>query len=113
MVRSDALGIHELGLYKLDEALHLTTEWLPKRPRADDGERADAAGVVADSERSALLTVTRYITEGSEEVAGSSSDLVLARRDGRLHSFARDPSDRSSLVPSEDDKNVDDRLADL
>ena len=31
--RIDTLGVHELGLYKLDEALRLLTDWLPKGPR--------------------------------------------------------------------------------
>jgi hypothetical protein len=113
MVRIDALGVHELGLYKYDEALHQLTEWLPKGPRAEGKASADADGIVADSERSALVTVTRYTTEGSEEIAGGSTDLVLARRDGRLHVFDRDPGDGSKLISTREDKDVDDRLGEL
>jgi hypothetical protein len=34
MVRIDALGIHELGLYKLEEAIRFLVSWLPRGPRA-------------------------------------------------------------------------------
>ena len=34
VVRIDALGVHELGLYKLDQALEALTEWLPKGSHA-------------------------------------------------------------------------------
>jgi hypothetical protein len=114
VVRIDALGIHEIGLYKLDEALHLLDAWLPRGPRADPNPAVDADGVLASSERSALVTVTRYTTQGSAEIAGTSSDLILARHDGRLHSFSRDPHHQAKLVPSpRDGKDAHDRLADL
>jgi hypothetical protein len=29
IVRIDALGVHQIGLYKLDETLRMLTEWLP------------------------------------------------------------------------------------
>ncbi|MFD0022164.1 hypothetical protein [Streptomyces sp. NPDC058382] len=99
MVRIDALGVHQLGLHKIDEALNTLTEWLPRGPAADPGEPVDAEAVLAASERSALVTVTDYTARGSAETAGSSRDLVLARSGERLHFLVRDPGDREKLVP--------------
>lgn len=116
MVRIDALGVHELGLYKLDEALGFLVGWLPRGPWADpDPDPAiDADGVLASSERSALVTVTHYTARGSAEIAGASIDLILARHDGRLSLFSRDPHDRAALVPRPPDgKGVHDTLVDL
>lgn len=114
-VRIDALGVHELGLYKLDEALRTLTEWLPRGPSADPDESTDADAVLSGSERSALVTVTHYTAEGSAETAGASTDLVLARNDGRLHVLSRDPHHRDRLTPAPagDRDGVRDRLADL
>jgi hypothetical protein len=135
VVRIDALGIHELGLYPFDDALGLLNAMLPRGPRADagpggpapaDGGSADggpAGGGPADgeigrllaaSERSALVTVTPYTTDGSAEIAGASTDLVLARREGRLHVFHRDPGDHGQLVPgTPEGKDVRDTLVSL
>ena len=99
MVRIDALGVHELGLYTLDEALHFVAEWLPRGEEADSGTAVDPDALLASSERSALITVTRYTTQGSAETAEASTDLILARRGGRLHVFSRAPTDRAKLVP--------------
>jgi hypothetical protein len=97
MVRIDALGVHELGLYQLEDALSQLASWLPR------GDRADPAGdpdeILAGAHRSALVTVTRYTTQGSAESAGTSTDLILAARDGKLHEFRRDPADPGRLVP--------------
>jgi hypothetical protein len=125
VVRIDALGIHELGLYPFDEALGLLNAMLPRGPRAD----ADPAGggtagggtaggeidrVLGASERSALVTVTPYTTDGSAEIAGASTDLVLARHEGRLHVFHRDPDDHGQLVPgTPEGKDVRDTLVSL
>ncbi len=112
--RIDALGVHQIGLYKIDEALSMLTTWLPRGPRADPQPAADADGVLASSERSALVTVTHYTTQGSAEIAGASTDLILARHDGRLHLYSRDPDDRAKLVPSpRDGKDVHDTLVGL
>ncbi|WP_405783162.1 hypothetical protein [Streptomyces sp. NBC_00859] len=100
MVRIDALGIHQIGLYKLDEALRMLTDWLPQGASADPDPATDAEAVLTASERSALVTVTQYTAQGSAEIAGVSSDLILARSDGRLHFFSRDPHARDKLVPS-------------
>ena len=89
--RIDALGVHQIGLYKIDEALSMLTTWLPRGPRADPQPAADADGVLASSERSALVTVTHYTTQGSAEIAGASTDLILARHDGRLHLYLPGP----------------------
>ncbi len=137
VVRIDALGIHELGLYTFDQALGLLIAMLPRGPRADSGPAgggtgSDGAGsaggregaggtadgeidrVLAASERSALVTVTPYTTEGSAEIAGASTDLVLARHEGRLHAFHRDPDDHGQLVPgTPEGKDVRDTLVSL
>lgn len=113
MIRIDALGVHEIGLYKLEEALNILDDWLPNGSLADPDPEVDSNGLLAESERSALVTVTRYSAEGSAEVAGDSTDLILVRNDGRLHMFARDPQDRGELVPSQDGKDVHDTLVEL
>ncbi len=110
----DALGVHEIGLYDLGEALGLLAGWLPSGDRADPDPELDADQLLASADRSALLTLTRYTTQGSAETAGSSSDLALARRDGRLYVLARDPDDQARLVPRPDDgQDVRDLIADL
>ena len=115
MVRIDALGVHQIGLYKLDEALRILTDWLPRGHLADPDEPMDTDGVLAASERSALITVTHYTAQGSAEVAADSTDLVLARDDGRLHVLSRDPRDMQTLVPDRVDgkDGVRERLAGL
>src|SRR5262249_24180590 len=100
MVRIDALGVHELGLYKLDEALHFVADWLPRGEEAGPGTAVYPDALLASSERSALVTVTRYTTQGSAEIAGASTDVILARHNGRLHVFSRDPADRAALLPT-------------
>ena len=99
MVRIDALGVHELGLYTLDEALHFAANWLPRGEEADPSTAVDPHALLASSERSALITVTRYTTQGSAEIAGDSTDLILARHNGRLHVFSREPTERATLAP--------------
>ena len=90
MVRIDALGIHEISLRKLGEALKLLATWLPRGRAADPAAGRDADALLSTAERAALVTVTRYTTEGSAEIAGASTDLVLARHGGQLHAFSRD-----------------------
>ena len=99
MVRIDALGIHEVGLYKLDEAVRFLTTWLPRGTLADPDPAIDADSLLPSSERSALVTITHYTAEGSAEVAGASTDLILVRHDGRLHILGRDAHDGTRLVP--------------
>jgi hypothetical protein len=99
MVRIDALGIHEISLRKLGEALKLLTAWLPRGRAADPDAGRDADALLTTAERSALVTVTSYSTQGSAETAGTSTDLVLARHGGQLHAFARDPQDATKLRP--------------
>ncbi|MBP0461564.1 hypothetical protein [Streptomyces montanisoli] len=99
VVRIDALGVHQLGLYTSEEAFRLLTDWLPRGTSAGSGA-GDADTVLAAAERSALVTVTHYTANGSAEVAGASTDLVLARADDRLHAFSRDPREREELVAS-------------
>ena len=100
VVRIDALGIHEISLRKRDEALKLRAGWLPQGRAADPVAEADADAVLKSAERSALVTVTRYTTRGTAEIAGTSTDLILARHDGRLHAFTHDPGNGNELRPS-------------
>jgi hypothetical protein len=90
MVRIDALGVHEIGLYRSEDALDRLTEWLPAGDPARQDPSVIAADLLADADRAALVTSTRYSTQGSAEIAGVSSDLVLARRRGQLYAFGRD-----------------------
>ena len=110
----DALGIHQVGLYQLDEALSALARWLPQGHQADPGGPVDADDLLATADRAALLTVTRYTTEGSAETAENTTDLVLARKHDRLHVLTRDPSDRTRLIPSpQDGREILDRLREL
>lgn len=115
MVRIDALGVHQIGLYKLGEALRMVTDWLPRGPSADSEPALDAETMLTASERSALVTVTHYTARGSAEIAGASTDLILARKDGRLYVLSRDARDQDKLVPNraEGKDGVQDRLVDL
>ncbi|HEX5189690.1 MAG TPA: hypothetical protein VFW16_09125, partial [Streptosporangiaceae bacterium] len=56
VVRIDALGVHELGLYRTDDAVDRLTDWLPRGALAD-GELAPDE-LLSAAERSALVTVT-------------------------------------------------------
>ena len=112
--RIDTFGVHQIGLYKIDEALSQLTAWLPQGPPADPDPPVDADGILASAERSALITRTHYETQGSAEIASDSTDLILARNHGRLHRFARDPRDPATLVPAPwAGSNVPDTLAGL
>jgi hypothetical protein len=114
LFRIDTFGVHQIGLYKLDEAFSILTAWLPRGPRAEPDPAADADSVLSSSERSALVTVTHYTTQGSAEIAGASTDLILARHHGRLRLFSRDPGNPAALVPSQwKDGNLHDSLAGL
>jgi hypothetical protein len=99
VVRIDALGVHEISLRKRGEALKLLVAWLPRGRTADRDARLNADAVLAAAERSALVTVTRYTTQGSAEIAGASTDLVLARQGGQLHAFSRDSGEAGELMP--------------
>ena len=116
--RIDALGIHQIGLYQLNEVLKALADWLPRGSRADSGsgsgDAVDGDQLLAEAERAALLTVTRYTAQGSAETAEHTTDLVLVRKDDRLHVLTRDQSDRSKLVPHpQKEKEVPDLLTDL
>ncbi len=115
MVRIDALGVHQIGLYTFDEALEMLTDWLPHGPLEDHDAALDADAVLRGAQGSALVTVTHYTARGSAEIAGDSTDLVLARHDGRLYALTRDPGDREKLVPSStrSKDGVHGRLAEL
>ncbi|RAG81339.1 hypothetical protein DN069_33350 [Streptacidiphilus pinicola] len=102
VVRIDALGVHEVSLHTLDDTLRMLSEWLPRGPWAEPTDRADPDQVLAAAERSALLTAIAYSAVGSAETAESTTDLVLAQRDGRLHAFVRDTAEPSRLLAKDD-----------
>ena len=92
----DALGVHELSLRDVDDALRRLRERLPDgNPESGD---IDADVALAAAERSALITVTQYSASGSTETAELSADIVLASQGGRLYVFTRDPEDPARLV---------------
>jgi hypothetical protein len=117
VVRIDALGVHEIALYKLDETLEMLSEWLPHGAPAHEETATDENSLLTDSERSALVTLTEYTAEGSAETATGSRDLILAARRGHLHAMSRDRSDGDdgALQPiTVDGKDgVRDRLGEL
>jgi hypothetical protein len=114
VVRIDALGIHELGLFQADKTFDDLVDWLPKGDVADPGADEDTSAVLSSSSRAALVTVTKYTAAGSAETAESSSDLVLARHDDRLHVYGRSPDNPAALIPRQmDGKTVRDALTDL
>jgi hypothetical protein len=92
----DALGVHELSLREIDESLRRLRERLPTG--SPEGDSADPDQLLAAAERSALVTITQYSASGSTETAELSADIVLARRDGRLYVFTRDPENPERLV---------------
>jgi hypothetical protein len=102
LVRIDALGVHDLGLFPSDDAMDQLVDWLP---RGDVEKGGDAPEVLRAAERSALVTVTHYTSDGSAEVAGDSDDLILARRKGDLFAFGRDSAGSKHLIPRKLDDN--------
>ena len=79
----------------------------------DGGRDADSAARLAPSVPRWSPSRT-YTAQGSAEIAGASTDLVLARREGRLHVFHRDPGDHGQLVPgTPEGKDVRDTLVSL
>jgi hypothetical protein len=98
LIRIDTLGVHEVSLHSLEETLQMLADWLPRGQWAEPAPGADPDAVLAAAERSALLTAIAYSAVGSAETADSTTDLVLAQREGRLHAYARDPEDGSRLV---------------
>jgi hypothetical protein len=92
----NALGVYELSLRELDDALRRLRERLPSGNTERDS--ADPDQVLAAAEQSALVTITEYSASGSTESAELSADIVLARQDGRHYVFTRDPEDPARLV---------------
>ena len=114
VVRIDALGVHELGLFQADKTFDDLLDWLPKGDLADAGAHEDTTAVLSSSSRAALVTVTKYTAEGSAETAESSNDLVLARHGDRLHVYGRSPDNPATLIPRQmDGKSVRDALTGL
>jgi hypothetical protein len=114
LVRINALGVHELGLYPSDQALDQLCDWLPHGDPVNPDEIGDVDTVLATADRSALVTRIDYITEGSAETAGATRDLVLATSQDKLYSFGRDPVDQQRLAPEPlHDNSVRDTVAEL
>ena len=86
---------------------------LPRGSRADNDPGIEADQVLGTAERMALVTVTRYTAEGSAEVAGASTDLVLARRGGDCMSSSVTRGPRQVVPSPRDGKNVRETLASL
>jgi hypothetical protein len=99
----DALGVHELSLRDIDDALRRLRERLPDGD--PERESADADKVLDAAQRSALVTVTDYTASGSREVAQHSADIILAAEDDKLYTFTRDADDPERLVSQGLDKN--------
>ena len=114
VVRIDALGVHEMGLYPSGKTFDDLIDWLPKGDLADAKAHEDTSAVLSSSSRAALVTVTKYTAQGSAETSESSSDLILARRDDRLHVFGRSQENPATLIPRQmDGRSVRDTLTDL
>jgi hypothetical protein len=99
----DALGVHELSLREIDDALRRLGERLPngdlERESGDPNQVLEVAG------QTALVTVTDYTASGSTEIAQQSADIVLADLHGKLHVFTRDADDPERLVSQGLDRN--------
>jgi len=96
VIRVDALGVHELALHPTDDTIDELADWLPHGDVDEPDSDADA--VLAAADRSALVTASRYTSEGSAETISDSTDLILASHDGRLHAYGRDDANRAHLV---------------
>jgi hypothetical protein len=99
----DALGVHELSLRDVDDALRRLGERLPDGD--PEREAADPDKVLEAAQRSALVTVTDYTASGSLEIAQHSADIVLATQADKLYVFTRDADDPERLVIQGLDKN--------
>jgi hypothetical protein len=99
----DALGVHELSLRDVDDALRRLRDRLPNGD--SERESADPDKVLDAAQRSALVTVTDYTASGSREVAQQSAEIVLAAQADKLYVFTRDADDPERLVSQGLDKN--------
>jgi hypothetical protein len=99
----DALGVHELSLRDIDDALRRLRERLPDGD--PERESADPDTVLEMAQRTALVTVTDYTASGSREIAQQRADIVLAAQDDKLYVFTRDPDDAERLVSQGLDRN--------
>ena len=99
----DALGVHELSLRDVDDALRRLRERLPDG--SAEREAVDFEEVLAAAEQTALVTVMDYTASGSQEIAQQSADIVLAARDSKLYVFTRDADDPERLVSQGLDQN--------
>lgn len=88
----DALGIHFYALRATGEAFARLWGRLPAGDRGPMG--ADADRVLAESPRTALVSVSRYDDTGDR----TTHDLVLAAAAGVCHVFLRDPDVPGRLV---------------
>lgn len=112
-IRIDALGVHELGLYTTEESIERLAEWLPDGREGDTDDLPAVEELLAAAQRTALVTMTEYTTDGSVETAGDSKDLVLAQRDEELYAFGRSHQDQTVLEPRPCDDGVKELVAAL
>jgi hypothetical protein len=112
-IRIDALGVNEVSVRSTRESADHLLEWLPRGDPEDPEPGTEPRAVLTSAERSALVTVTTYTTEGTAEQEGHSTDLALARRGDRLHAFVRDAGDRGPLVPAPSGRDVRELLRDM
>ena len=99
----DALGIHELSLREVDDALRRLRERLPNGD--PEQESADPNQVLDAAAQTALVTVTDYTASGSTEIAQQSADIVLANKNGNLFVY-NDVSQPGVGFESEDNEIV-------
>jgi hypothetical protein len=91
----DALGIHFYSLRTTPDAMDRLWQRLPSGDRAP--READADTVLASSPHTALISVSHWEDDGTQE----THDIVLARNEERCHAFLRDPEEPSRLVAQE------------
>ena len=110
-----------LGAYTIGEltAVDAIVDFLEARPRLTKPSGFSPPGCPGDHGRTLicrltptacsprqsvprLVTVTHCTTQGSAEIAGASTDLILARHNGRVHVFSRGPAQpgQTSVQPT-------------
>ena len=104
VIRIDALGVHELGLYTFDEALGLLDALLPRGPRAEaEAADGDIDGVLAAPPRSPRMDrprsrATAPTWSSPATRAGSTSSTGIATTRARWHPVRR--TARTCTTPS-------------
>jgi hypothetical protein len=112
-LRIDALGVHEVSVRSTAETAAHLGEWLPRGDLEQPEAGTDPRAVLTSAERSALVTVTTYTSEGTAEREGRSADLALAQHGERLYAFVRDAGDRGRLVPAPRGRDLRELVTDM